>query len=161
MAATVTQDDVLRVLATIQDPDLHRDIVSLGFVKDVKISDGHVSFAIELTTPACPVKDQMKAAAERVVMGVPGVRQVAVEMRANTAMGRVGFGPQEKLLPGVRNVVAVASGKGGVGKSTTSVNVALALAETGARVGLMDADIYGPNIPLMLGIKQPHEVRGD
>ena len=161
MATTLTQDDVLRVLGTIQDPDLHRDIVSLGFVKDVKSDDGRVSFAIQLTTPACPVKDQMKAAAEHVVMGLPGVRQVDVQMTANTAVGRVGLGPQEKLLPGVRNVVAVASGKGGVGKSTTSVNLALALAETGARVGLMDGDIYGPNIPLMMGIKEKPEVRGE
>lgn len=161
MAAAVSQDDVLRVLGSIQDPDLHRDIVSLGFIKDVEIADGRVSFSVVLTTPACPVKDQMKAAAEKVVLGLPGVREVAVEMKANTAMGRVGLGPQEKLLPGVRHVVAVASGKGGVGKSTVSVNLALALHQTGARVGLMDGDIYGPNIPLMMGIREPPEVLGE
>jgi ATP-binding protein involved in chromosome partitioning len=160
MATTLTQEDVLRVLATIQDPDLHRDIVSLGFVQDVDIKNDKVSFSIVLTTPACPVKDQMKAAAERVVMGLTGVRQVAVEMKANTTMGRVGSGPADKLLKGVRNVVAVASGKGGVGKTTTSVNVALALAETGARVGLMDGDIYGPNVPLMMGLKSRPDVQG-
>jgi ATP-binding protein involved in chromosome partitioning len=160
MATTVSADDVLRVLGTIQDPDLHRDIVTLGFVQDLQIADGDVRFSIVLTTPACPVRDQMKAAAERVVQALPGVRQVAVEMKANTAMGRVAAGPAEKLLPGVRNVVAVASGKGGVGKTTTSVNLALALAETGARVGLLDGDIYGPNVPLMMGIKGKPDVQG-
>jgi ATP-binding protein involved in chromosome partitioning len=161
MATAVSQDDVLRVLSTIQDPDLHRDIVSLGFVQDVKIADGRVSFAIVLTTPACPVRDQMKAAAERVVMGLPGVREVDVEMKANTAVGRGSQGPQQRLLPDVRHVVAVASVKGGVGKSTTSVNLALALAATGARVGLLDADIHGPNVPLMMGVKSSPEVRGE
>jgi ATP-binding protein involved in chromosome partitioning len=161
MSTAVSRDDVLRALSTIQDPDLHRDIVSLGFVQDLKIEDGHVRFSIVLTTPACPVRDQMKAAAERVVRGLPGVRDVTVEMRANTAMGRMPQGPQEKLLPGVRHIVAVASVKGGVGKTTTSVNLALALTETGARVGLLDADIHGPNVPLMMGIKQPPVMRGD
>jgi ATP-binding protein involved in chromosome partitioning len=161
MSTAVSRDDVLRALSTIQDPDLHRDIVSLGFVQDLRIEDGHVHFSIVLTTPACPVRDQMKAAAERVVRGLPGVRDVTVEMRANTAMGRMPQGPQEKLLPGVRHIVAVASVKGGVGKTTTSVNLALALAETGARVGLLDADIHGPNVPLMMGIKQPPMMRGD
>jgi ATP-binding protein involved in chromosome partitioning len=161
MATELTNDDVLRVLGTIQDPDLHRDIVSLGFVQNLQVKDGDVSFAIVLTTPACPVKDQMKAAAERVVMGLPGVRRVTVDMQANTALGRPAAGPQERLLPGVSNVVAVASGKGGVGKSTTSVNVALALAQTGARVGLLDADIYGPNVPLMMGIKEPPSMQGE
>src|SRR3954469_23080508 len=117
MAVTVSQDDGLRVLSTIQDPDLHRDIVSLGFVQGVKIDDGRVSFAIVLTTPACPVRDQMKAAAERVVLGLPGVRQVDGEMTANTAMGPPPQGGQERVLPGVRHAVAVASVKGGVGKS--------------------------------------------
>jgi ATP-binding protein involved in chromosome partitioning len=161
MANSVTPDDVLRVLSTIQDPDLHRDIVSLGFVQDVRIDDGRVSFDVVLTTPACPVKDQMKAAAERVVMGLPGVREVAVVMKANTAAGRRPGAPQERGIPGVQHIVAVASVKGGVGKSTMSVNLALALAETGARVGLMDGDIHGPNIPLMMGIKQAPEVRGE
>ncbi|HZU05018.1 MAG TPA: Mrp/NBP35 family ATP-binding protein [Chloroflexota bacterium] len=161
MSTAVSRDDILRALSTIQDPDLHRDIVSLGFVQDLKIEDGHVRFSIVLTTPACPVRDQMKAAAERVVRGLPGVRDVTVEMRANTAMGRMPQGPQEKLLAGVRHIVAVASVKGGVGKTTTSVNLALALTETGARVGLLDADIHGPNVPLMMGIKQPPMMRGD
>src|SRR5262249_38764448 len=112
MANAISQDDVLRVLSSIQDPDLHKDIVSLGFVKDVEIADGIVGFKIELTTPACPVKDQMKAAAERVVRGLPGVQRVNVQMTANTSLGRAGRGPQGPVLPGVRNVVAIASGKG-------------------------------------------------
>src|SRR3954465_1973069 len=116
MAVSVSQDDVLRVLGPIQDPDLHRDIVSLGFAQNVTIQDGTVSFAIVLTTPACPVRDQMKAAAEKVVLGLPGVREVSVDMRANTSMGRAAQGPTEGVLPGVRHVVAVASVKGGVGK---------------------------------------------
>ena len=153
MVAMVTRDDVLRVLGTIQDPDLHRDIVSLGFVQDLAIEDGHVRFSIVLTTPACPVKDQLQAAAERVVQGLPGVRQVSVDMRANTTVGRGAAGAPERVPAGVRHVGGRGEREGRRGQVHNLCNLALALAATGARVGLLDADIHGPNIPLMMGIK--------
>ncbi len=152
---SVDQDQVLAALRGVQDPDLHRDIVTLGFVKDVRIAEGAVDFTIELTTPACPVRDQMKEQAESVVAGLPGVTSARATMTANVRT-RGGFGRQE--LPGIRNIVAVGAGKGGVGKSTTAVNLAVALAARGARVGLMDTDVYGPNIPQMLGLVAQPEV---
>ena len=146
----VTERDVLAALGQIQDPDLHKDIVTLGFIKELKIEGGDVSFRIVLTTPACPVKEQMEGAARELVGALPGVAAVRVTMDAEVPKGR-GFG--EKLtVAGVRNIVAVSSGKGGVGKSTVAVNVAVSLAQDGARVGLMDADVYGPNVPLMMGV---------
>ena len=149
--AGVDTKAILKALTVVQDPDLHRDIVSLGFVKEVKICEGSVSFDIELTTPACPVKEQLKAEAHQAVMALPNVTQVQIRMTS-----QVRSTPGEKktqLLPQVRNVLPVASGKGGVGKSTVSANLALALAQTGAKVGLMDADVYGPSIPLIMGVK--------
>jgi ATP-binding protein involved in chromosome partitioning len=147
---SVTKEQVLSALRNVQDPDLHKDIVTLGFVKEVEIAGGEVDFTVELTTPACPVKDQMKAEAEALVAALPGVTAARAKMTANVST-RGGFGRQQ--IPGIRNIVAVGAGKGGVGKSTTSVNLAVALAMKGARVGLLDGDVYGPNIPQMLGCK--------
>ncbi len=148
----VTEADVLGALAQVKDPDLHKDIVRLGFIKDLKIEGGAVSFRVVLTTPACPVREQLQEQSRAVVAELPGVTSVSVTMDAEVPKGR-GLG--EKLaVEGVRNIVAVSSGKGGVGKSTVAVNLAVSLARDGARVGLMDADVYGPNVPLMLGVSR-------
>src|SRR5580765_2416731 len=148
----VEQARVLDALKVVQDPDLHRDIVSLGFIKDLNVSGGKVAFTIELTTPACPVKDQMRDQARAAVLAVPGVTDVNVNMSASVrATGIGGEGPRAPL-PGVKNIIAVGAGKGGVGKTTVAVNLAIALAKHGSRVGIIDGDIYGPNVPIMLGI---------
>ncbi len=143
---------ILDSLRQIKDPDLHKDIVTLGFVRDVKINGGDVAFRIVLTTPACPVKAEMESAAREIVGSLPGVSSVAVTMDAEVPKGR-GLG-EKLVIEGVRNIVAVSSGKGGVGKSTVAVNLAVSLALDGARVGLMDADVYGPNVPIMLGASE-------
>ena len=145
----LTEQTILEALSQIIDPDLHKDIVKLGFVRDVAINGGAVSFRIVLTTPACPVKEEMQGDAESLVGALPGVTAVTVTMDAEVPKGR-GVGGQV-ALPGVQNIIAVSSGKGGVGKSTVAVNLAVSLALDGARVGLMDVDMYGPNVPLMLG----------
>lgn len=143
-----TRDDVLRALSTINDPDLGRDVVSLGMVKELDITDGRVAFTFELTTPACPVKAHFETAAREVVMALPGVDEVQVRMSSNVRATNQAPG---SLVSGVKNLVAIASGKGGVGKSTVSANLAVALAADGARVGLLDADIYGATIPSVMG----------
>jgi ATP-binding protein involved in chromosome partitioning len=152
MTAQFDQAAVLDALKAVKDPDLHRDIVSLGFVKDLRISDGRVAFTIELTTPACPVKDQMRDQARAAVLQLPGVADVDVQM---TASVRTAVSPEagRAAVPGVKNVIAVGAGKGGVGKTTVAVNLAIALARCGSRVGIIDGDIYGPNVPIMLGLQ--------
>src|ERR1700693_2682637 len=148
----VEQQTILAALTIVQDPDLHRDIVSLGFIKDLKIDAGRVAFTIELTTPACPVKDQMRDQSRAAVMQISGVTAVDVQMSARVREAVDPAGGRA-AVPGVKNVIAVGAGKGGVGKTTVAVNLAIALAKCGSKVGMIDGDIYGPNVPIMLGMK--------
>ncbi len=143
---------VLDALRSVTDPDLHRDIVSLGFVKDLRVDDTRVAFTIELTTPACPARDELKDRARAAVLRLPGVREVDVTL---TSQVRAAGSPELGRAPveGVKNIVAVGAGKGGVGKTTVAVNLAIALAQRGSRVALIDGDIYGPNVPIMLGLQ--------
>ncbi|MDQ6998716.1 MAG: P-loop NTPase, partial [Mariprofundus sp.] len=143
----VSQADILKALSVIIDPDFKKDIVSLGFVKDIVIGNASVALTIELTTPACPVKEEFKRQADAALLALPSIDQANVTMSSNVVAAKTKEG-----IPGVANIIAVASGKGGVGKSTTTVNLAVAMAQTGARVGLLDADIYGPSIPRMMGL---------
>lgn len=145
----VSREQVLQALGTVQEPELHRDLVTLDMIKDLQINQGDVAFTIMLTTPACPLRHVMEKDARAALAKVPGIGNITIKWDARvTGSAQLGQMP----MP-ARNVVAIASGKGGVGKSTVAVNVAVALAQTGAKVGLLDADIYGPNTPMMLGVK--------
>ncbi len=155
--AELSKESVIDVLRQVKDPDLHQDIVTLGFITQAAVCDGVVKVTINLTTPACPVKDQMKTQAEQLIRALPGVREVSVTM---TAEVRGQAGPPREFAKTIKHIVAVSSGKGGVGKSTVAVNLAIALAQTGARVGLMDADVYGPDIPMMMGLTGEPEQLG-
>src|SRR5213592_1093368 len=154
----VSQEQVWGALKKVQDPDLRKDIVSLGFIRNLKVEAGKVSFDMNLTTPACPVKDQMRDEAVALVKSLPGVENVDIKMTSEVKQA-----PQldKTALSAVRNIVAVGSGKGGVGKSTIAVNIAASLAAAGARVGLLDGDIYGPTTPIMLGLELPPKSVGN
>ena len=147
----VTKEAVVAALSKVQDPELHKDLVTLNMIKDIQVDGSKVSFTIELTTPACPLSSQIKQNASEAVIAVAGVTEVEVKLGAKVPDDGRTRGLLE--LP-IHNAIAVASGKGGVGKSTVAVNLAVVLAEKGARVGLLDADIYGPNVPTMMGVDQ-------
>jgi len=160
MTDPTTLAAVERALSTVMEPELHRDLMTLRMVKDLRVEAGVASMRIVLTTPACPLKDRIHRDVEAAVVGaVPDVERVEISWDANVTSTRGVPGRQE--IPGVRNVVAISAGKGGVGKTTVAVNVALALLQAGARVGLLDADVYGPNVPIMLGLRGQPEAVGE
>jgi len=148
-----TKEGVLEALKTVQDPEIHRDIVSLGMVKNLEVAGGKVTFTVELTTPACPLKDKIQGDCEKALAGIEGITGIEISFGAQVRGSKSGAG-QTDLLPTVKNVVLVAAGKGGVGKSTVAANLAVALKMHGAVTGLLDADIYGPSIPIIMGVKQ-------
>jgi ATP-binding protein involved in chromosome partitioning len=148
----ITQEQILQVLSQVQDPELHRDIVSLGMVKNLGVNGGKVSFTVELTTPACPLRETIETDCKKALAAVPGMTGLEINFGAQVRGSKAGAG-QTDLLPTVKNVVLVAAGKGGVGKSTVAANLAVALKAHGAATGLLDADIYGPSVPIIMGVK--------
>jgi ATP-binding protein involved in chromosome partitioning len=159
----VSEAQIMSALSQVNDPELGKDVVSLGMIKNLKIEGENVDLTLELTTPACPVSDQFKQSVHDAVVVLDGVSAVNVTMGAQVrgSSGSAPAGGNSVSLPNVRNIIAVGAGKGGVGKSTVAVNLAIALQRTGASIGLLDADIYGPNVPNMMGITDPVEPKGE
>lgn len=160
MTPTLDTAAVLEVLRPVQDPELRKSLVELNMIRNVQVENGDVSFTLVLTTPACPLREFIVEDCEKAVRTLPGVTGVAVEVTAETPQQKATL-PDHQGIDGVKNILAVSSGKGGVGKSTVAVNLAVALAQTGAKVGLIDADIYGPNAPIMMGLKDAKVVVRD
>lgn len=162
MTTAIDEKLVMDALGTLQDPELHMPLMKLNMIRDIKIEGAEVSFRIMLTTPACPLKSQIEGEARKTLLAVPGIAKVTVAFGAETLRsipagptGLAAPGAQApSLIPGVKNVIAIGAGKGGVGKSTVAVNVAVALAKLGAKVGLLDADIYGPSVPMLTSVKE-------
>ena len=159
MSKPITEETILDALRAVKDPDLHRDIVTLNMIREVKVCGGNASFRFVLTTPACPVRDQLKDEAYRVVMAIPGMETVDIKMEAEVPKARGAI--DKAAIEGIGNIIAVSSGKGGVGKSTVAVNLAVALQQLGARVGILDTDVYGPNVPIMMGGRDMPQARGE
>jgi len=157
----LTEARILQALSTVQDPELHRDIVSLGMVKELAVDHGKVSFMVELTTPACPLRETIETDCKKALNQISGITGLEIRFGAQVRGSKAGAG-QTDLLPTVKNVVLVAAGKGGVGKSTVAANLAVALKMHGAATGLLDADIYGPSVPMIMGVKgEPKKIDVD
>jgi len=153
LANKITEAQVLAALGKVMDPELGKDLVTLNMIKDVKIDAGKVSFNLILTTMACPLKKELEANSINAVKAIPGVTEVNLTTGANVPQAKKL--PDKAPIPGIKNTIAVASGKGGVGKSTVAVNLAMALAKSGAKVGILDTDVFGPSLPLMMGLHEP------
>jgi ATP-binding protein involved in chromosome partitioning len=149
----------MKALSSVKDPELGRDLVSLHMIEGVTVDGGRVTFTLNLTTPACPLRTRLEDAAKEAVRSLPGVTEV--QIKTGSVVFATRDASQSEMLKGVKNIIAIASGKGGVGKSTVAVNLAVALAASGAKVGILDADVYGPNIPHMMGVNQDAEVRDE
>jgi ATP-binding protein involved in chromosome partitioning len=147
----------MKALSSVKDPELGRDLVSLRMIEGVAVNGGRVTFTLNLTTPACPLRTRLEDAAKEAVKNIPGVNEV--QMKIGSVVYSTRNASQSEVLKGVKNIIAIASGKGGVGKSTIAVNLAVALAASGTKVGILDADVYGPNIPHMMGVNKDAEVR--